>query len=240
MMLRLVSCDSLTLVRLDLGKPVRCSDDVFGVLADVVIDPVTKRVTHLVVRPERQDTIATRLVPIELAEEDEGGEAIWLRCTVDEAGKLDIVEEFAYLRLGESPARDPDWDVGIQEVLAPPFYEGTGFDDYAGELGTSEALIYDRVPKGEIEIRRSSPVYSSDGHHLGHVDGFVVDETDQIAQLVLERGHLWGRREVTVPIGAVASVANDEVKLSLSRDEVGALPAVRVHRWGAHGTASDS
>ena len=239
-MLRLRPCDSLIVVRLDLGKPVRCSDGVFGELADVVIDPVTKRVTHLVVRPEREDRLATRLVPIELTEEDDRGEAIWIRCTLEEVGKLDSVEEFAYLRAGEFPASDPDWDVGIYDVLTPQFYEGTGFEEYAGQLGTSEGMIYDRVPKGEIEIRRSSPVYSSDGHHLGHVDGFVVDANDQIAQLVLERGHLWGLREVTVPIGAIASVANDEVKLSLSRDEVGALPAVRVHRWGPHRTMSDS
>jgi hypothetical protein len=48
----------------------------------------------------------------------------------------------------------------------------------------------------------------------------------------LERGHLWGRKEVTIPIGAVARVENDEVHVALSKDEVGALPAVRVGRHG--------
>jgi hypothetical protein len=48
---------------------------------------------------------------------------------------------------------------------------------------------------------------------------------------VLERGHLWGRREVTVPISAVESVASDVVKLRLSKDEVGDLPSHKVHRW---------
>jgi hypothetical protein len=36
---------------------------------------------------------------------------------------------------------------------------------------------------------------------------------------------------VTVPLGAVASVQSDVVELSLSKDEVGALPSHRVHRW---------
>ena len=71
---------------------------------------------------------------------------------------------------------------------------------------------------------------SADGHDLGEVDGFVVDSEEQITHFVLERGHLWGRRDVTIPIGAVATVETDAVTLSLSKDEVGALPSVRVHR----------
>jgi hypothetical protein len=45
---------------------------------------------------------------------------------------------------------------------------------------------------------------------------------------------LWGKRDVTIPIGAVAKVANDEVTLSLSKDDVGALPTAHVHRWHGH------
>ena len=72
---------------------------------------------------------------------------------------------------------------------------------------------------------------SADGHYIGDVDGFLVEGENHITHFVLERGHLWGRREVTVPIAAVASVESDVVELSLSKDEIGALPAHRVHRW---------
>ena len=37
---------------------------------------------------------------------------------------------------------------------------------------------------------------------------------------------------VTIPIGAVARVESDAVHVALSKDEVGALPAVRVGRHG--------
>ena len=53
-------------MRLDLGCPVRCTDDAFGELADVVIDPTTRRVTHLVVQPRRPSEPA-RLVPVDRA-----------------------------------------------------------------------------------------------------------------------------------------------------------------------------
>ena len=91
---------------------------------------------------------------------------------------------------------------------------------------------FDRVPKGEVEVRRASVVISTDGHLLGEVDGFVVGADEHITHFVLERGHLWGRKEVTIPIGAVARVESDAVHVALSKDEVGALPAVRVGRHG--------
>ena len=40
-----------------------------------------------------------------------------------------------------------------------------------------------------------------------------------------------GKREVVIPIGAVASVKTDAVVLSLTKDAVGALESRRVHRW---------
>lgn len=217
-------------MRLELGTRVRCTDKPYGELADVVVDPISKRVTHLVVRPSDEDAPETRLVPIELVDGGDEGSELSLRCTVEEVNGLEPVQEYAYLRLGESVANDPNWDIGVQDVLASPYYEadlaGLGSPGYGQELG----LIYDRVPKGEVEIRRSSDVYSADEHHLGKVDGFLVDGEADITHVILERGHLWGRRDVTIPIGAVAKVETDAVTLSLSKDQVGELPSVRVHR----------
>ncbi len=220
-------------MRLEIGDRVRCTDGVYGELADIVIDPLEKRLTHLVVQPERAEGEA-RLVPIRLAKgRDDEQREIELECTLDEAQGFESVREAAYLRLGESPAEDPDWDVGVQDVLAMPYYTGFGgLDPYPGELPNHVTMYYDRVPKGEVEVRRASAVISVDGHSLGEVDGFVVDTDEHITHFVLERGHLWGRKEVTIPIGAVARVESDAVHVALSKDEVGALPAVRVGRHG--------
>jgi sporulation protein YlmC with PRC-barrel domain len=211
-------------VRLEIGNRVRCTDGVYGELADIVIDPLEKRVAHLVVQPEQGEGEA-RLVPIQLAKgRDDKQREIGLECTLEEAQGFESVREAAYLRLGESPAADPDWDVGVEAVLAMPYY--------SGELDSHVAMYYDRVPKGEVEVRRASAVISADGYSLGEVDGFVVDADEHITHFVLERGHLWGRKEVTIPIGAVARVESDAVHVALSKDEVGALPAVRVGRHG--------
>jgi hypothetical protein len=217
-------------VKLELGSPVHCTDGPFGELADVVIDPIARRVTHLVVAPHHRHGLA-RLVPIDLAvAANNGHAAISLRCTLEHARQLPSVQEFAYLRMGEFPANDPDWDVGIENVLALPYYGYAGFGVEAMDYDPHVSTTYDRVPKGEVEIRRASEVLSSDGDRLGHVDGFLVAGDDQITHVVLERGHLWGRREVTIPISAVTRVETDSVTVRLTKDEVAALPAIPVHR----------
>jgi sporulation protein YlmC with PRC-barrel domain len=216
-------------MRLELDKPVLCEEDEVGKLADIVIDPVAKRVTHLVVK-SKHGAAMSHLVPIELAETSEQADGIVLTCSRAELDALPPVEEFAYLRLGDAATHDPAWDVGVSDVLALPYYDSTGLAgpvDAVGDMG----VVYDRVPKGEVELRRASRVMASDGHYLGDVDGFLVDDGDHITHFVLERGHLWGRREVTVPIGAVESVQSDVVTLKLSKDEVGDLPSHKVHRW---------
>ena len=144
------------------------------------------------------------------------------------------MDALEYLRLGEFPVEDARWDVGITEMLALPFYDSIDSGAGVAEFDGGVTVRYDRVPKGEVEIRRASGVTSADGHHLGHVDGFVVDGEQHVGHVVLEHGHLWGKREVAIPIAAVARVENDSVVLSLSKDEVGALESVRVRRWHEH------
>jgi uncharacterized protein YrrD len=219
-------------MRLELGSPVECSDAALGELADIVIDPTTRRVTHLVVEPHHRHERA-QLVPIELASAGEGSAtAIRLDCTLADSEKLPRVEELEYLRLGEFPVDDPSWDVGISEMLALPYYEAVDIPSaVVVDFEQHVTVRYDRVPKDEVEIRRASSVSSSDGHHLGHVDGFVVGEDQRVGHVVLEHGHLWGKREVAIPIGAVASVENDAVLLALTKEEVEALEPTPVHRW---------
>lgn len=123
----------------------------------------------------------------------------------------------------------------FRTILALPNYQGfapggvgpavplVGFGDHVTE-------VYDRIPKDSSEIRRESVVSSADGHGLGRIDGFVVDAAGAVTHLVLERGHLWGKRDVSIPIGAVKTITTDEVQLSISKDDVGELPLLSINR----------
>ena len=218
-------------MRMELGLPVDCSDGRGGKVRDLVVDPARRRLTHIVV--ERHAHLA-HLVPIEDVERTSAdeGEALRLNCTVAEIERrYPEVEETALVRIGEWPTLDEDdWEVGVSTVLSAPFFDSDGF-----ELTTTAApaaddrllMAYDRIPAHEVEVRRGSAVEAADETFLGHVDSFVVDDDGGITHLVLERGHLWWRRDVTIPITAVARLSTDKVRLSLSPDEVAALPAVR-------------
>lgn len=214
-------------MRLHLGAPTRCSDgDDPHELADVVIDPSQRRVTHLVVQPRDRPDLA-RLVPIAMAHSGgEAGSEIHLDCTVAELEQLEGVHGAAYMRMGEQPRAEGDWEVGIEEISPVPSGGGFGPGGIDAGIGPTDydphvVASYDRVPKGEVEIRRRSAVTSSQGDHLGHVDGFVIDDEHRITEFVLQHGHLWGKREILIPSSAVAGIENDEVLLTLSKHEVG-------------------
>jgi hypothetical protein len=212
-------------MRLELGSPVRCADERFGELADVVIDPAKRPVTHLVVTP-RQRYRPARLVPIELVKGEH--DAISLRCTLEEADALEPIQSGAYLRWGEAPLDDPGWDVGIETVLAPPYSPYSAYGQPARRRPPHlDPLRPYPEGRGRDPARERRHVCR---RRLGHVDGFLVDGDDALTHVVLERGHLFGRRDVTIPIDAVARVATDSVTLGLTKDEVALLPAVRVLR----------
>src|SRR4051812_13866738 len=214
-------------MQLRLGTHVRYEGSVIGEVADVVIDPVSRRLTHVVV--EANDGQA-RLVPASLVSGSEpDGHELVMTCSKAEFDALRSILEFSYVSLDEFPTSDGDSDVGVETVISMPLYGAEEFGDYAGEVGSSVGLAYHRIPKGEAEVRRSSAVISADGHQIGAACGFVLYE-DRVTHVVLERGHLWGTRDVTIPIDAVKSIATDELTLSIDKDEVSALPSVRVHR----------
>jgi hypothetical protein len=49
--------------------------------------------------------------------------------------------------------------------------------------------------------------------------------------VLLQEGHLWGRKDVAIPIGAVTGV-DDGIQLSITKDEVQDLPAVDIDHPG--------
>jgi sporulation protein YlmC with PRC-barrel domain len=115
-------------------------------------------------------------------------------------------------------------------MLSWPYYVGMGGMGMgassqapmdAGPLTTSR----DRVPVGEVEVRRGEHVHATDGA-IGRVQGLVVDPGDHhVTHVLLDQGHLWGQKRVAIPILAVTSV-EDGVRLNLTKAAVRDLPTV--------------
>ncbi|HEY9244410.1 MAG TPA: hypothetical protein VIP48_20650 [Streptosporangiaceae bacterium] len=210
-----------------IGSEVSGTDGVCGELTRVVIDPVAGVLTHLVVEPRGRLGLA-RLVPIDLVDPDAGSSPVRLGCTLAEFAQLDPAEETQFV-----PGTQGYGAYGPQQVLTWPYSTlggGPGVPDRLLD-GVSETVTYDTVPAGEVEVRRGEHVHATDGA-IGHVEGLVIDpRSHRVTHVLLQEGHLWGRKEVAIPISAVTGT-DDGIRLSLAKHEVGALPPVDVHHPG--------
>jgi sporulation protein YlmC with PRC-barrel domain len=200
-----------------IGTEVTCSDGACGELTRVVVDPVAKAVTHLVVDPKQS---LGRLVPLDLVVASTG--QIALRCTQAQFDKLEAAEETRFL-----PGDDGYPGYGEGQVLMWPYY-GFGMGGMGMGAGLPQPLVYDTVPAGEVDVRRGERVHATDGE-IGRVQGLVVDAHHQVTHVLLQEGHLWGRKEVAIPIGAVTRV-DDGIRLKITKDDVQALPSADIER----------
>jgi hypothetical protein len=216
-----------------IGTEVTCADGTCGELSRVVIDPVARVLTHLVVDPKHRQGLG-RLVPIDLVEAT--AESIRLRCTSAEFAALEEAEETSFL-----PEVSEGMGYGAGEAYSWPYYglgagAGVGMGGLGlgggGLAGAPQFTFSDRVPKGEVEVGRGEHVHATDGG-IGRVHGLVIDPADHhVTHVLLEEGHLWGKKAITIPIGAVTDVTADGVRLSLTKDEVRDLPPVDLGRHG--------
>ena len=204
---------------LQLGRPVQCSDGVVGKLADVVVEPKQRRLTHLVVEePEGR----ARLVPAHLLAQIHTRDlTVVLACTKAEVLACESIRSFVYAGIYGFPREDEDSDVGIEETIVVPTLGGE-LTPYSGDLEESYGVTYDRIPTGSAELRRTSPVASADGHDVGHVDGLLL-AGEQVTHVVLQTGHHFGTRPLAIPVDAVESIETDRVTLSMSKDAVDSL-----------------
>lgn len=205
-----------------IGDEARCADGVCGEMTRVVVDPVAQTVTHLVVEPKGRAGLA-RLVPLGLVDTSAGD--VRLQCTLADFEHLDAAEETQFV-----PGSGGYAAYGPQQVSTWPYYGLTPGAELPGEVdlgvaGFSPTITYDRIPLGEVEVRRGDPVEATDGH-IGHIQGLVVDPGDHhVTHVLLQEGHLWGRKDVAIPIKAVSRVG-DTIRLNLSKHEVQDLPPV--------------
>ncbi len=213
-----------------IGADASCTDGICGEVIRVVVDPVARAVTHLVVEPKGRLGLG-RLVPLDLVEATDG--QVRLGCTTAEFDKLGLAEETEFL-----PGTSGYAAYGPGQVFAWPYYPlGDGTDAVGGmgvdagrSLGggnVSQTVTYDKLPLGEVAVRRGQHVHATDGD-IGQVQGLVIDSSDQhVTHVLLQEGHLWGRKEVAIPISAVTGV-QDGIQLSITRQEVQDLPPVNV------------
>ena len=207
---------------LRIGARVRCGDGVCGHVTEMVVDRHSRAVTHLVVEPPHRSGLG-RLVPLELVEAVAA--EIRLACSLADFEKLDRGEETRLV-----PGSNGGYG-GYGLGQAVPGTPGmSSFGVAGGSPGDAfDPVVADTLPSGEIAVPGGQAVHATDGD-IGHVQGLVVDGHDHhVNYVLLQEGHLWGHKQVAVPIAAVTSLA-DGIRLNITKQQVEDLPSFEVDR----------
>ncbi len=211
-------------MEIPLNAEVECTDGVFGRSEYVLMNPVIDQVTHLIVKQSGSPN-TEYVVPLASVVETKAN-TIRLRCSKAELEKMEPFIKTTYIE-DSMPTRNFD-NAGVARGM------GMGTNYYLPyvtfERTFQTPMEQQQIPGGELALRRGTRVEATDGI-IGKVDEFVVNPKDgAITHLVMREGHLWGKKEVVIPLSALGTTLNDTVFLKLTKLQVESLPTYPLQR----------
>jgi sporulation protein YlmC with PRC-barrel domain len=212
-------------IQFAVGAKASCSDGPCGEVRRMIVDPASDTVTHLVIE-SGHGRHPGRLVPLDLLDTTSG--EIKLRCTR---------AEFNMLEHAERKQRIGGRDGGLTVPLVRPGPVGALSMQAPGGSPASRParfIVEEVVPAGEAQVRPGDQVDALDGE-IGRVQGLLVDPDDhRVTHVLLREGHLWGRKQVAIPVSAVTGI-KDGIRLNITKQQVENLPPVDIDRSGSPG-----
>ncbi len=210
-------------MEIPLDAKVECTDGACGRSAYVLINPVTDQVTHLVVK-ETPSPQTEYLVPVAEVTET-GADVIRLRCS---KATLEQMHPFVQTQYIEKQVPEMHFEMSSGNPYGMGLYYYMPY--VTREVTLRVPVEYQQIPPGELAVQRGTRVEATDGF-VGHVDEFVVNpDNGHITHLVMREGHLWGQKDVMIPVSALGETRPDTVFLKLDKHQIGSLPTFPVHR----------
>lgn len=199
-----------------IGAPVSCIDGPCGQVRCVVVDPVVQDVTHIVVETKHRKGLG-RLVPLTLL--DAAGDQVTLGCDAAAFEDLEVAEQIQFMprSIGYATYKP-------QDTLTLPYY-GLGLAAVTAADNPALVVTHDALPLGEVGVHRGDCVHATDGE-IGTVKGLIIERlSHHVTHVLLQEGHLWGRRDVAIPISAVTTFEGS-IQLNIPKATVKRLPPV--------------
>jgi sporulation protein YlmC with PRC-barrel domain len=155
---------------------------------------------------------------------------------VRDAGRVVATARATHFAPGTGVDQYPGYSA--EQLLMLPYYSRIMGEGVAQAREDEPTGAYGSLPPGEVGVRRGKRVYATDGE-IGRVEGLVIDPRNhQVSHVLLQEGHLFGHREVSIPIGAVTGVV-DGVQLNITKQQVENLPPLNVdHRRDSAGATA--
>ena len=208
-------------MELPLQAQVECTDGVCGLSMYVLINPLIDEVTSLVVRETSTDT--EYIVPVDMISATIV-DTIRLNCNKAELEQMKpfVKTEFIEEKIPVGNIGHAGGMYGMGSYYFLPYV--------TPEITVQVPVEHLQIPPGELAVRRGTRVEARDGY-VGKVDEFVVDpQTGHISCLVMREGHLWGAKNVIIPLSAMEDSGDDTLFLNLNKHQVESLPTFPVRR----------
>ena len=193
-----------------------------GDLSRVVINPSTRRITHLVVK-EGFLFPADKLLPIEMVESTDN-ERITLNEAIRDPDALPDFRVSEYISPGEEEV-DPTI---MQGGYAPPLY---WYPQYGAAWGMAPfyqppmvANVRENIPDYLVALHEGAKVITSDGQHAGDIEQVLTDQkTDSVSHIIITSGLLFKHRKM-IPVHWIKELGEEEIHLGVGASLLDRLP----------------
>jgi uncharacterized protein YrrD len=211
-----------------------------GRIERVVLNPVTRKVTHVVIRQGLFFT-EDKVIPVEYFSEATEERAT-LRSDVGDLHKLPKFEEVEHVPVESHELKGFPGEVEEAPFYLywyPPlggdsFYE-TGYYGLAGlmsdfTLGQSRYVRHTKhnIPENTVALEEGAKVHSSDHQYVGNIEEIQVDPaTDYATHMLISKGAFL-KETKWIPTLWLKTVAEDNVYLAVTAATIEHLPTAEI------------
>lgn len=193
---------------------VYCQNGFVGKTETLIINPIKKTVTHFVISTKLFRN-KSYLAPLSLIEATTA-KRIDLACDLEDLEKLEPFQDIRFVEVQDAG----DLDLEAWDVMAWPF----------AELVKEDSFFLDKVPLGELSLRRGCTVKTLDGAKFV-LEEFVIDHNSgMITHLVIRQRDGLEVQEVYIPVHHIKNLEDKVIQLGITQHVLDQLLHVRVRR----------
>ena len=187
---------------ISIGSKIICTNGPGGKSTALIVDPVSRDITHIAVVEESLTHGEERLVSIDRITKTTRDE-IYLNCTSEEVLKMEPFTRTHYL---ESTYGEDGY------AYTMPYM--TTYSDVTMAPDMGYITVQDRlVPEGSVAIHRGMEVEALDGM-VGQVGELLIDpKSGQVTHFLLMKGHGGGEKELAIQVSAIDRLEEEVIHL---------------------------
>ena len=202
-----------------IGSKIICTNGAMGKSTALIVDPVSRSITHIAVVEESLTHGEERLVPIDRVTKSTRDE-IHLDCTIEDVLKMEPFTRTHYL---ESTYEEDGYAYTLPYMTT---YSDMTMAPEMGYISVQDQL----VPEGSVAIHRGMEVEALDGM-VGQVGELLIDpKSGQVSHFLLMKGHGGAEKEVAIQVSAIDRLEGEIIHLKIDKAKIHELPSLPVKR----------